>query len=87
MTAWYLPTILEGAEAFVQHFAQMCAKVNRERGLAWDTQFHVRAGVGPSIREAFEGLRHIPHDSVCVVERQFDRSGFCVPVFSNRTLA
>lgn len=55
------------ARIFVEHLSIKCASVNAEEGLAWDKQFHVRAGVGRTLRDAFVGLLHAKRDEACFV--------------------
>ncbi len=60
----------ESATAAVIHTACACTAVNRAELLPWTEQFHVRAGIGLSLREAFSGLLHARRDELSCVARE-----------------
>jgi len=64
------------ARIFVEQLARKCASVNTEEGLAWDQQFHVRAGVGKSLHSAFAGLLCARRDEASFAVRDL-RDALC----------
>lgn len=56
--------------------ADMCAEANTRENLPWTQQFHVRAGIGLSLREAFSGLLHARCNQACSVRRKRDESSW-----------
>lgn len=50
------------ARIFVEQLSRKCASVNTQEGLAWNEQFHVRAGVGRSLHDAFAALLRARRD-------------------------
>lgn len=47
-----------------------CEAINLREGLPWDRQFHVRAGIGLSVADAFTALLHAHRDQICTKERE-----------------
>ncbi|MDP3996917.1 MAG: hypothetical protein Q8P73_00220 [bacterium] len=65
----YTEEELASAEAVVVGVHRECVRINTEAGLPWTEQFHVRAGIGSSVRGAFSGLLNAHRDQLCVVRR------------------
>ncbi|OGY34270.1 MAG: hypothetical protein A3E37_04425 [Candidatus Andersenbacteria bacterium RIFCSPHIGHO2_12_FULL_46_9] len=54
---------------FVEYLSRRCSSVNAKECLPWNAQFHVRAGVGRTLNDAFSGLLHAYRDEAGFVMR------------------
>lgn len=66
----------EAATKLVAQLAKRCAELNSAAQLPWNRQFHVRAGMGLSVREAFSGLLGARRDQLCCAVRQGNKSSW-----------
>lgn len=56
---------LDAALSLASHVAGICSEMNRNEHLPWNHQFHVRAGVGRSLRDAFKSLTQAKRNQLC----------------------
>lgn len=47
------------------HVAGACAALNADYNLSWIHQYHIRAGIGHSVRQAFSKLLHARRNQLC----------------------
>lgn len=60
----------QAANDLIHQVADTCAIVNARERLPWNRQFHVRAGIGRTVRKAFSGLINAQRDQLCCIEYQ-----------------
>ncbi len=60
----------------VASVTRVCTSINAAEALPWTCQFHVRAGLGMSVGEAFSGLLATYRDQVCWIEHTPQESGW-----------
>jgi len=60
------------AREAVIRISQTFASINFNEGLPWNWQFHVRAGLGQTVRAAFSGILSAKRDQLVVVSDSFE---------------